>query len=62
MTLYGLGILVVNAPEAQRTDYERIDTEYVMGLSSRQKEQWSEAFNRQKGGLPQEWVGKVDPE
>lgn len=62
IALYGLRILETTVPEAENQDYNRIDAEYAMQLSGKRKQDWLDAFNRQKDSLPQEWVAEVDPD
>jgi DNA-binding CsgD family transcriptional regulator len=59
MVLYGLEILETHVPDAEETDYERVGSEYVAGLSPFRARVWREAFERQRRGLPEAWVAEV---
>ena len=59
--LYGMEILWTTVPGVEKKSYDRITSEDVIKMSDGEREQWLEAFQQQKEGLPQEWVNDVNP-
>jgi len=59
---YGLEIAHANDPGDDNPDYEQVGPEYLDELSDAVAKQWLRIVDKQRGGLPQEWVNSVEQE